>query len=191
MSGQVLSPDAIAALVEAAKDGQLPDESGLDRGRQRRLRTVDFTRPTKFTTDQERRIKRALETFCRTASTRLSAELRMPLELEVINASQLTWGNAHAQVPPRSVSCLVDVQDAPTRMLLGAEMNLVVAAIDLLLGGTGTATTAADRRLTDIDWHSPGTSSSGCSRSSRSSGPTSPASSWRSADSTCTRRWRP
>jgi flagellar motor switch protein FliM len=152
MSGQVLSPDAIAALVEAAKEGQLPDESGLDRGRQRRLRTVDFTRPTKFTTDQERRIKRALETFCRTASTRLSAELRMPLELEVINASQLTWGNAHAQVPPRSVSCLVDVQDQPTRMLLGAEMNLVVAAIDLLLGGTGSATPAADRRLTDIDW---------------------------------------
>ena len=63
------------------------------------MRTVDFTRPTKFTTDQERRIKRALDTFCRTASTRLSAELRMPLELEVINVSQLTWGNAHAQVP--------------------------------------------------------------------------------------------
>ena len=70
------------------------------------MRTVDFTRPTKFTADQERRIKRALETFCRTASTRLSAELRMPLELEVINVSQLTWGNAHAQVPPRSVSGL-------------------------------------------------------------------------------------
>jgi flagellar motor switch protein FliM len=151
MNRQALSPDAIAALVEAAKEGQLPDEAALDRGRQRRLRTVDFTRPTKFTTDQERRIKRALETFCRTASTRLSAELRMPLELEVINVSQLTWGNAHAQVPPRSVSCLVEPQDAPTRMLLSAEMNLVVAAIDLLLGGTGT-TAGADRRLTDIDW---------------------------------------
>ena len=109
MSGQVLSPDAIAALVEAAKEGRLPEESAADRSRQRRMRTVDFTRPTKFTADQERRIKRALETFCRTASTRLSAELRMPLELEVINVSQLTWGNAHAQVPPRSVSCLVEV----------------------------------------------------------------------------------
>jgi flagellar motor switch protein FliM len=153
MSGQVLSPDAIAALVEAAKEVRLPEESGADRGRQRRMRTVDFTRPTKFTADQERRMKRALETFCRTASTRLSAELRMPLELEVINVSQLTWGNAHAQVPSRSVSCLVDVPDVTTRMLLSAEMNLVLSAIELLLGGgSGDGAGRRERRLTDIDW---------------------------------------
>jgi flagellar motor switch protein FliM len=153
MSGQVLSPDAIAALVEAAKEGRLPDDSSADRGRQRRMRTVDFTRPTKFTADQERRIKRALDTFCRTASTRLSAELRMPLELEVINVSQLTWGNAHAQVPPRSVSCLAELPDATTRILLSAEINLVLAAIELLLGGGGTERgPQGDRRLTDIDW---------------------------------------
>lgn len=152
MSGQVLSPDAIAALVEAAKEGRLPDESGADRGRQRRMRTVDFTRPTKFTADQERRIKRVLDTFCRTASTRLSAELRMPLELEVINVSQLTWGNAHAQVPPRSVSCLVDVPDVGTRMLLSAELTLVLRAIELFLGGGSDGVALRERRLTDIDW---------------------------------------
>ena len=116
------------------------------------MRTVDFTRPTKFTAEQERRIKRALDTFCRTASTRLSAELRMPLELEVINVSQLTWANAHAQVPPRSVSCLVEVPDVGTRMLLSAEMNLVLSAIELLLGGAGRPTVPRERRLTDIDW---------------------------------------
>jgi flagellar motor switch protein FliM len=157
MTGQVLSPDAIAALVEAAKEGRLPEESSADRGRQRRMRTVDFTRPTKFTADQERRIKRTLETFCRTASTRLSAELRMPLELEVINVNQLTWANAHAQVPPRSVSCLIEVPEGATRMLLSAEMNLVMNAIELLLGGSGGPAgapgfSARDRRLTDIDW---------------------------------------
>jgi flagellar motor switch protein FliM len=154
MSGQVLSPDAIAALVEAAKEGRLPEESSADRSRQRRMRTVDFTRPTKFTSDQERRIKRGLETFCRTASTRLSAELRMPLELEIINVSQLTWANAHAQVPARSVSCLIEAPGVGTRMLLSAEMNLVLSAIEMLLGGGGHETGAPqrDRRLTDIDW---------------------------------------
>ena len=72
--------------------------------RRRRMRAVDFTRPTKFTADQERRLKRSLEAFCRTASTRLSAELRVPLELEVINTSQLTWSNAHGQVLAGSIS---------------------------------------------------------------------------------------
>jgi flagellar motor switch protein FliM len=154
MSTQVMSPDAIAALVEAAKEGRLPEEPAPERARPRRMHTVDFTRPTKFTADQERRIKRALETFCRTASTRLSAELRMPLELEVINVSQLTWGNAHAQVPSRSVSCLIEVPDIATRLLLSAELNLVLSAIELLLGGVGggDGTSPRERRLTDIDW---------------------------------------
>ena len=151
MSGQVLSPDAIAALVDAAKEGRLPEEAGPDRNRQRRMRTVDFTRPTKFTAEQERRIKRALDTFCRTASTRLSAELRMSLELEVISVNQLTWSNAHGQVPARSIACTVDVAPLGTRMLLSTEMNLVLSAIELLLGGSGT-TVPRERRLTDIDW---------------------------------------
>jgi flagellar motor switch protein FliM len=140
--------------VEAAREVHLTEEPASERGRQQRLRTVDFTRPTKFTSDQERRIKRALETFCRTASTRLSAELRMPLELEVINVNQLTWGNAHAQVPVGSVSCLIEMPEGATRLLLSAELNLVLSAIELLLGGDGAedAMPQRDRRLTDIDW---------------------------------------
>jgi flagellar motor switch protein FliM len=51
--GQILSPDAIAALVDAAKEGRLPEETATDRGRQRRMRTVDFTRPTKFHEQQQ------------------------------------------------------------------------------------------------------------------------------------------
>jgi flagellar motor switch protein FliM len=146
-----MSPDAIAALVEAAKEGRLPEEPRNEPRRQRRMRTVDFTRPTKFTADQERRIKRALETFSRTASGRLSAELRMPLELEVINVSQLTWSNAHAQVPSASIAAIIETTPVPSRMLLTTEIGLVLHAIELLLGGDSTAK-PRDRRLTDIDW---------------------------------------
>jgi flagellar motor switch protein FliM len=150
-TGQSMSPDAIAALVEAAKEGRLPEEPRNESRRQRRMRTVDFTRPTKFTAEQERRIKRALDTFCRTASGRLSAELRMPLELEVINITQLTWSNAHAQVPSSSITAMIETRPVLARMLLTAEVGLVLHAIELLLGGDAVAQ-PRDRRLTDIDW---------------------------------------
>ena len=60
-----LTPDKIAALVDAAKQGQLPEAGGAHKPSRRghRLRTVDFSRPTKFTADQARRIIRANETF--------------------------------------------------------------------------------------------------------------------------------
>jgi flagellar motor switch protein FliM len=148
--GQVLSADAIAALVDAAREGRLPEESATPQ-RRRRMRAVDFTRPTKFTADQERRLKRSLEAFSRTASTRLSAELRVPLELEVINTSQLTWANAHAQVLPNSISAIVEAQPIGTRLMLSAESSLVLGAIELLLGG-GDTSDLRQRRLSDIDW---------------------------------------
>jgi flagellar motor switch protein FliM len=149
VNGQVLTPDAIAALVDAARDGRLPDEAPAPQ-RRRRMRAVDFTRPTKFTSEQERRLRRTLEAFCRTASTRLSAELRAPLELELLTSTQLTWANAHTQVPPNSLAAIFQVQPIDTRMLLVAESNLVLGAIELLLGGSVNAG-VKDRRMTDID----------------------------------------
>jgi flagellar motor switch protein FliM len=114
------------------------------------MRAVDFTRPTKFTSEQERRLGRTLEAFCRTASTRLSAELRVPLEFEVLTSSQLTWGNAHAAVPANSTAAIFDVEPIGTQMLLSTESTLLLGAIELLLGGSIEGG-VKERRMTDID----------------------------------------
>ena len=150
MSGQVLSADAVAALVDAAREGRLPEEAPAAQ-RRRRMRAVDFTRPSKFTPEQERRLRRALETFCRTASTRVSAEVRAPLELEVLTTTQLTCANAHGQLPAKSIAAVVETSPLPGRMLLCAEQGLLLGAIELLIGGA-KAGDARERRLTDIDW---------------------------------------
>src|SRR5687767_2184276 len=114
-ASDTLDAERIAALFEAA--GQLarrPNERDATAGRRPRwLRTVDFSRPTKFTTDQERRLTRAIESYCRTASTRMSGE-RVPRELEMLDCSQHTWTNASAQVPAGSVVAQVDLDDLGT-----------------------------------------------------------------------------
>ena len=119
--------------------------------RHQRLRTLDFTRPTKFSNDQQRRISRAMETFCQTASTRLSSELRWPLELEILNTSQLTWAAAHNRLAPGSVPVLVEVDPIATRMLLCVEQSFVLVCLEALLGGAPERP-PRDRRLSEIDW---------------------------------------
>jgi flagellar motor switch protein FliM len=148
-----LTPDKIAALVDAAKQGQLPDPAAAQKPQRRghRLRTVDFSRPTKFSADQQRRISRATETFCQTANTRLSSELRFPVELEVINTAQLTWSAAQSQLPPGSLSAMLDVEPIGTRMLLATEQTFVLSALEALLGGSPDRT-PRERRLSEIDW---------------------------------------
>ena len=113
-------------------------------------KTIDFTRPTKFTPDHERRLHRALAAFCRTTSTRLSAELRLPIELEVAEATQLTWANAHDRLASSALCAVVELRPAGTQMLLGADSGFVLTGIESLLSGP-CEETPPDRRLTEID----------------------------------------
>ncbi len=152
MSGDLLDEAQIAKLFDQAAKGKLNPDVKLasqPTRRARGLRTIDFQHPTKFTADQERRIKRALEQFCRTANRRLSAELRVDVELEVIDVMQLTWFNAHAQIPYDSICGVLDGGgESEVRMLLSAEQSLVVNFVERLLGGTQAA---RERKLTDMD----------------------------------------
>ncbi len=151
---ELLTNDQVAALVEAAQHGELPDDHGAAPSparRGRRVRSVDFARPTKFTSEHERRIVRALDAFCTTAATRLSAELRVPLELEVIDTTQLPWSSAQSALPPDSVGAALAVAPVGTRMLLTAELPLVLLTIEHLLGGAPERPPKA-RKLSEIDW---------------------------------------
>lgn len=126
-----------------ATPGATPRRSG-------RTQTVDFTRPTKFTPDHERRLHRAFAAFCRTSTTRLSAELRLPTELDVIEVTQLTWANAHDQLSPAALCGVVELQPPETQMLLAADSGFVLTGIESLLGGPCDEP-PPDRRLTEID----------------------------------------
>jgi flagellar motor switch protein FliM len=148
---ETLTPDQIAELVERAKHGELPDSDDSAPRRTQRLRTVDFSRPTKFNSDQQRRITRAIETFCQSAVTRLSAELRAEIELEMINSTQVTWMGAQSQLATGSLTARLEVGPIGTRMLLAAEQQFVLTCIECLLGGAPDRP-PRERRLSEIDW---------------------------------------
>jgi len=138
---ELLSEDRVAALVEAAKRGDDPGVSATEAHRSRkapRVHEIDFARPTKFTQDQLRRIERTHESFCRAAATRLSAELRLPVELEVINVAQLAWSSALAEVPEPSLLGVLETEPLGTRVALSCELPGMMRVVERLLGGTGT-----------------------------------------------------
>jgi flagellar motor switch protein FliM len=151
MSGDRLDRDQVSALVEAAKQGQLPDQpSPTSQRRGQRLRTVDFSRPTKFTADMQRRITRAIDTFCQTSVTRLSAELRTAIELETLNTTQATWSGAQSQLPAGSLWVTLEVQPLGTRMLFTIEQSFILICLDCLLGGSPDKP-PRERRFSEID----------------------------------------
>ncbi len=147
---ETLSADDIAQLFAAAKDGKLPDEQRARTRRQRSIRKIDFSRPMKLSLVEQRRFEQAHATFCRDASVRFSSELRSSIELEVINASQLTWDAALGDVPQPSIVGLAACAPGEATILICVEEGLVLRMIERLLGGSFTDT-PVPRALTEID----------------------------------------
>lgn len=139
-----LNPDAQAS--EPARGGE--QEQIHER---RSVQPLDFTQPTKFTTDLRRRITRLLIPFGKATSTRLISDLRAQVEVEQVDARQLTWSVARSSISEDAVLVAVDVKPIGRRMLLALDQELVLRALDSMLGGDAQST-PAPRKLTDIDW---------------------------------------
>src|SRR3954451_2636903 len=119
-----LSDDAVNALVDAARDGETseaPAPPPAARRRPRTIRVVEFRRTVKFKGEHQDRLKRAVETFCRVAATRLTSELREAVALEVADGQQGLWSRIHADLPPTSICATVAAGPSAPPLVLTVE----------------------------------------------------------------------
>ena len=119
--------------------------------RQARVQEIDFRRPTKFPRDLVRRLEHTHESFCRTASSGLSAELRASFELTVAGSEQLPYGTAMVQVDQDSLVAVLAVQPLETEIAMLMEMPLALRLVDRLLGGGGKPRDVIPDSLTDLE----------------------------------------
>ncbi|HEY3829846.1 MAG TPA: FliM/FliN family flagellar motor switch protein [Solirubrobacteraceae bacterium] len=153
-AAQAEESDADGANTEgSAEDGLVPEDTSVPLVVRRapRIRTVDFSQPTKFTVELRRRIVRVMTPFCEAFAIRLSSELRAPVELAVADSSQLTWSAAKAQLPPHAIAVALEVQQIERQLLMGIEPALILQALECLLGGTASEA-PSERKLSEIDW---------------------------------------
>jgi flagellar motor switch protein FliM len=115
------------------------------------VRALDFSQPTKFTTELRRRIARALDAFSETLGTWLAGELKAEAQVTVGDIGQHTWAAAKAQLPADSIAVAVHAESIERPMLMSVELPLVLAALECLLGGEA-AQAPAERHLTEVDW---------------------------------------
>jgi flagellar motor switch protein FliM len=113
--------------------------------------SLDFSQPTKFTTEIRRRIVAALEPFCDELASWMSRELSSEVQLSVGDASQRTWAQAKAELPADSVAVAVHESAIDRSMLLSVETALVLQSLECMLGGEA-ASAPAERRLSELDW---------------------------------------
>jgi flagellar motor switch protein FliM len=147
-----LDDDQITAPFAQAEDAGLPEPGEPQRGTRKasRVATVDFSRPTKFSKELERELRRTHEVFCRTAGTRLTAELRSALDLAVVGGGQLTWSSATLGLGHDPVCATVEIAPIGTRFMVSLERLFLLPLFERLCGGRQTGI-PADRKFSEID----------------------------------------
>jgi len=119
--------------------------------RRRRVRELDFRRPSKFTRDQIRQLERAHETFARSVSSRLSAELRDDFSLGLLGSDQLPYSVAMVEESPReALVAILEVEPLGTQVALVCDMGIAHAFVNRLLGGDEPPGETPDT-LTDLE----------------------------------------
>src|SRR5437763_14503669 len=92
------------------------------------VRAVDFSQPTRFTTELRRRIGAALVPLSEALSTVLTAQLKAPVAIEPGELTENTWAAARAGLTADAVAVGVQADKPSHGMLLSVELPLVLQA---------------------------------------------------------------
>jgi flagellar motor switch protein FliM len=139
-----------ARVKKAAEPVASPAEDGED-GPAGAIRALDFSQPTKFTTEIRHRIAAAFEPFCEALSASLTSELRREASVSIAEVAQQTWAGAKAQLPADSLAVAVEEPEIARHMLLSVELPFLLQALECMLGGEASQA-PAQRHLSEIDW---------------------------------------
>lgn len=147
---EVLSQSEIDALLSAMSSGDLDTSEIREDVDEPQVRPFDFLRPSKFSKDQLRTIELLHDSFCRTVQTQLSGALRAMVEIEVVTADQVSYGEFVNSMPTPSLITIVTMEPLEGNAVLELNLPMAFSIIDRLVGGPGTHRPRL-RELTEIE----------------------------------------
>ncbi|MBQ6969212.1 MAG: flagellar motor switch protein FliM [Synergistaceae bacterium] len=146
----VLSQDAIDALMKSISSGANIDEIAAKADEYAKLKVYYFKRPDKFSKDQLRAIQMIHESFARQMTTVLSTLIRSIVSAEIASVEQLAYEEFVNYMVQPTVIGLIEMHPFEGSMLIEINPSLVFTIIDRMLGGRGTFS-GNIRELTDIE----------------------------------------
>ena len=111
----------------------------------------DFRRPDRIAKDQLRSIHLLHDNFARNLASSLSAYLRAYVIVNLVSVEQISYAEFCQCLP--SPTCVVSLSMKPYDGNAVLELNptLVFPILEMLLGGTGTASAKISREITEIE----------------------------------------
>ena len=149
---KTLSQWEIDALLNSI--GSEDPEVALGTGPQvvddRQIKLYDFRRPDKFSKEHIRAIQNIHETFARVTASSLSSYLRAATTISLSSIEQVVYDEYVHQLANPTLVNLVELQPLSGRIVVEMNMNLGLAMLDRMMGGSGQVSVRRGE-LTDIE----------------------------------------
>lgn len=146
----VLSQDEIDALLSALSTGEVNAEEVRSEESKRKVKVYDFRRPDKFSKDQLRTIEFMHENYARLLSTSLATYLRTIVDVRLISAQQMTYGEFIQSLPSPTIVSVFSMAPLSGNAILEMNPELGLSMVERLLGGK-LRLPEKSRELTDIE----------------------------------------
>lgn len=147
---EVLSQSEIDALLSALSDGSVNADELKEEEIKNKVKIYDFRRPNKFSKDQIHTLQVIYENYARSLGTYLSAQLRLPVQMELLSVEQLTYEEFIRSIPNPTILNIFSLYPLDGSAIMEINPNLGFAFLDRLLGGPGLSP-AKTRGLTEIE----------------------------------------
>lgn len=147
MTGDRVTPSEVDSLISTRSPGVVEDKALPGK---EVYKPYDFRRPTKFAKEQLKTIHIVHENYSRITGNFLTAFLRVPVKLEVVSVSQITYEEFIYSLPIPTLITIFNMSSDLGIAMLETNPNFVFTVIDLLFGGEGNPP-GIIRELTEIE----------------------------------------
>jgi flagellar motor switch protein FliM len=141
--------DALLNTIGSDEAAAVPT-SGLQLVADRQIKLYDFRRPDRFSKEHIRAIQNIHETFARVTASSLSSYLRSPTTVSLSSIEQCVYDEYIHQLSNPTLVNLVELQPLSGRIVVEMNMNLGLAMLDRMMGGSGQMSMRRNE-LTDIE----------------------------------------
>lgn len=137
--------------MAVSQGGKADTEGSTPATEKASVRRLDFSQPTKFTTDIRKHLTASLATYADGLSQELSNQLKAEVEISIGDVTQDMWAAARVRLATDALAVAVQGGGPDRALLLSVELPFLLQSLECLLGGKA-AQAPAERHLTDIDW---------------------------------------
>ena len=151
---QVLSQQEIDALLQALDAGELDSKTVMEEKEKDKVRSYDFRRPIKLSKEYINTLYMVFENFSKIAGNLLSTQIRTNAKITLGGVEQISYDEFIRSIPRTTLLALFKSKPLTGIQILEVNPQFCVQAIDLMLGGPESSTTALPsnkERFTDIE----------------------------------------